>query len=216
VKLYEQTKDAGPTYRRCGISRPTLRKRSRRYQEQGEAGLRSQSRRPIGSPLKKADGQTEALILGLRKKRKPGPKRLRSELERRHAISLSASVIRKVLRRNDCKPPAKPPRKKAEYIRCRRPIPGERIQMDTCKIAPNLYRYTSIDDCTHYRVLQIYKKRTAGNTLDFLDRVLGELPFPAQRIQADRGMEFFAEKVQRRLYGARHKIPPQQALLPSP
>jgi len=57
VKLYGQTKDAGLTCRRCGISRPTLRKRFRRYQEQGEAGLRSQSCRPIRSPLKKVDGK---------------------------------------------------------------------------------------------------------------------------------------------------------------
>jgi len=44
VKLYEQTKDAGLTCRRCGISKPTLRKWFRGYQAQGEAGLRSQSR----------------------------------------------------------------------------------------------------------------------------------------------------------------------------
>jgi len=48
VKLYEQTKDAWLTCRRCGISRPTLRKWFRRYQEQSEAGLHSQSRRPNG------------------------------------------------------------------------------------------------------------------------------------------------------------------------
>ncbi|MCL2193961.1 MAG: hypothetical protein FWB78_11290 [Treponema sp.] len=50
------------------------------------------------------------------KKRKLGPKRLRNELERHHSISLSVSVIHKVLRRNDCKPLAKPPQKKAEYL----------------------------------------------------------------------------------------------------
>jgi len=79
--------------------------------------------------------------------------------------------------------------------------------MDTYKIAPNLYRYTAIDDRTRYRALQIYKNRTAGNTLDFLDKVLEELPFPVQRIQTDRGMEFFAEKVQRRLmeYGIKFR-----------
>lgn len=32
VKYYEQTRDAGLTCRCCGISRPTLRKRWRRYQ----------------------------------------------------------------------------------------------------------------------------------------------------------------------------------------
>jgi len=58
-----------------------------------------------------------------------------------------------------------------------------------------------------YRVLQIYKKRTAGNTLDFLDKVLEQLPFPVRRVWTDRGMEFFAEKVQRRLmeYGIKFR-----------
>jgi transposase InsO family protein len=62
-----------------------------------------------------------------------------------------------------------------------------------------VYQYTAIDDCTRYRVLQIYKKRTASNTLDFLEKVVEEMPFPVQRVQTDRGMEFFAEKVQKRL-----------------
>jgi len=42
---------------------------------------------------------------------------------------------------------------------------------------------------------------------DFLDRVVEQPPFPVQRIQTDRGMEFFAEKVQRRLmeYGIKFR-----------
>ena len=161
--------------------------------------MKSQSRRPHSSPLTKVDGRIEALILSVRKARKLGPKRLRSELKRLHDISLSVAVIHKVLTRNSCKPLIRPPKKKSEYLRYSRPIPGERVQMDTCKIGPNLYQYTAIDDCTRYRVLQIYKKRTADNTLDFLERLVEQMPFPIQRLQTDRGMEFFAEKVQRRL-----------------
>ena len=37
------------------------------------------------------------------------------------------------------------------------------------------------------------------DTWDFLDQVLEEMPFSVQRIQTDRGTEFFAEEVQRRL-----------------
>jgi len=33
----------------------------------------------------------------------------------------------------------------------------------------------------------------------FLDRVIEEMPFPIERIQTDRGLEFFAEEVQRLL-----------------
>ena len=84
-------------------------------------------------------------------------------------------------------------------IRYVRPVPGDRVQMDVCKTTPALYPYTAIDDCSRYKVLGIYPRRTASNTLDFLEQVLEEMPFPIQRIQTDRGREFFAYKVQQRL-----------------
>jgi hypothetical protein len=71
--------------------------------------------------------------------------------------------------------------------------------MDTMKIARGVYQYTAIDDCSRFRVLAVYPRRNARNTLLFLDRVIEEMPFPIQRIQTDRGGEFFAESVQRRL-----------------
>jgi len=82
--------------------------------------------------------------------------------------------------------------------------------MDTCKIGPNLYQYTAIDDFTRYRVPQIYQKRTADNTLDFLEKVVEEMPFPVQRLQTDPGMEFFAEKARRRLMEYRVKFRPNK------
>lgn len=33
--------------------------------------------------------------------------------------------------------------------------------MDTCKIAPDLYQYTAVDDCTLYRVLRVYARRSS-------------------------------------------------------
>ena len=71
--------------------------------------------------------------------------------------------------------------------------------MDTCKIAPGLYQYTAIDDCTRVRVLALYSRRSAANSLLFLEKVLEEMQFPIQRIQTDRGLEFFAYKFQDRL-----------------
>lgn len=53
IKLYEQTKDFGLVCRRCGISRPTLRKRRKRYIELGIEGLLSQSKRPHTLPNSK-------------------------------------------------------------------------------------------------------------------------------------------------------------------
>ena len=47
-----------------------------------------------------------------------------------------------------------------------------------------------------------------------MDKVLGELPFSAQRIQADRGMEFFADKVQRWLMEYGIKFRPNKPACP--
>jgi transposase len=63
IELYHATKDAGLTCRKCGISRPTLLKWLNRYQDKGEAGLASQSRRPHHSPAAKVNEQQEAWIL---------------------------------------------------------------------------------------------------------------------------------------------------------
>jgi len=209
VRLYEETGDAGLTCRRCGISRPTLRKWWRRYQAHGEAGLESQSKRPHNSPNTKVTSEYEQLILHLRASRKLGARRLQSELLRLHDVSLALATIHKVLQRHQVKP-IKKYRKKADYIRYERPIPGDRVQMDTCKIGPGLYQYTSVDDCTRYRVLRLYSRRTAANTLDFLDCVIDEMPFPIQRIQTDRGREFFAMKVQQKLMKYNIKFRPNK------
>lgn len=206
IKLYQETKDAGLVCRRCGISRPTLRKWWNRFKANGIDGLVSQSRRPKTSPNAKVSAIEEKHILILRESRNLGSRRIQTELKRLHDISLGIATIHKVLKKNHVKPIVTY-RKKTDYIRYERPIPGDRVQLDTCKIAPNLYQYTSIDDCTRYRVLRLYSKRTAANTLDFIDCVVEEMPFPIQRIQTDRGREFFAYDVQKKLknYGIKFR-----------
>jgi hypothetical protein len=52
------------------------------------------------------------------------------------------------------------------------------------------YQYTAIDDCIRYKVLRLYSRRTANNTMDFFDAVVEEMPFAIQRIQTDKGREF--------------------------
>ena len=72
IAAYREIKDAGAVCRRFGISRPTLRKWLRRYETEGEAGLRSQSRRPHRSPMTKVEAAEEAMILVMRQKRRLG------------------------------------------------------------------------------------------------------------------------------------------------
>jgi len=93
-----------------------------------------------------------------------------------------------------------PTRKRGRHKpkRYSRPVPGDRVQMDTCKIRPGLYQFTAIDDCSRFLVAGLARRQSAGATLAFLDQVLEEMPFSIQWIQTDRGTEFFAENVQRR------------------
>jgi len=37
--------------------------------------------------------------------------------------------------------------------------------MDVCKIAPGRYHYAAVDDCTRYKVMGLYPRRTAANTI---------------------------------------------------
>lgn len=207
IKLYEELGDAGVVCRRCGISRPTLRKWLRRYETEGIEGLKDLSHKPHNSPRTKVDGCQEDIILSLRTERKLGVRRIQSELKRHHDISLSLATIHKVFKRNNIPYIQKKRhyRKTAKRYNCK--LPGERVQMDVCKISRGLYQYTAIDDCTRYKVLSLYKRRTAENTLLFLDEVMDRMPFPIQRIQTDRGQEFFAYEVQQRLkeYGIKFR-----------
>jgi transposase InsO family protein len=195
VKVYEQTRNAGISCLRCGISRPTFRQWWQRYQSEGLEGLKSRSRRPRSSPKQKIFAHEEERILSLSLERKMGARRIKNELYRHHTTNLSLATIHKVLVRNQVKPLIRKRRAKT-WNRYERPIPGERVQMDTCKIAPGLYQYTAVDDCTRCMVVGLYPRRTASNTLDFLERLFEEMYFPIQRIQTDRGREFFAYKVQ--------------------
>jgi len=206
VKLYDQVGNAGIVCRRCGISRPTLRKWVRRYRADGIDGLVSKSRRPNSSPRQKVTVEHERWILDFRLKRKLGASRIQSELARLHECRFSLATIHKILRKHQVKP-LRRKRSIRSPIRYSRPIPGDRVQMDVCKIAPGLYQFTAVDDCTRYRVLGLYPRRSAKQTLHFLDRLIEEMPFPIQRIQTDRGREFFAVKVQKRLmeYGIKFR-----------
>ena len=195
INLYVETKDAGFVCRKCGISRPTLRKWYQRYLKNGLQGLVGQSKKPHSSPNQKLNSERIKLILNLREERNLGARRIQTELIRLHNCSLSLASIHKALTTQQAQP-IKKLRRKKKFKRYSRPIPGDRIQMDTCKIAPGIYQYTAVDDCSRWRVLEIYNRRTANNTLHFLDLVIEQFPFAIQRIQTDRGLEFFAEKVQ--------------------
>lgn len=196
IQLYEQTKDFGLVCRRCGVSRPILRKWWKRYQKDGVQGLEDRSHQRLTAQTSKVTESWEKVILELRQTRNLGAKRIQAELIRQHNFKLSTATIAKVFSKNKVKPLVHLQTKQKNH-RYNRPVPGERVQIDTCKIANGIYQYTAIDDCTRFRVLGIYPRRTANNSVHFLEeRMLEEFPFPIQRIQTDRGGEFFGLEFQ--------------------
>lgn len=138
IAAYQALGDAGAVCRRFGISRPTLRKWLRRYDADGDAGLAELSRRPHRSPAQKVEERAVELIVRLRCERRLGVKRLRIELKRLHGLRLAASTLHKVLARHGMS--VLPRKRRIRHVpkRYSRPIPGERIQIDTCKIRPGL------------------------------------------------------------------------------
>jgi len=48
-------------------------------------------------------------------------------------------------------------------------------------------------------VLYSYSRRTARNSANFLERVVEQMPFPVQRVQMNRGREFFGLVFQEKL-----------------
>jgi len=104
-------------------------------------------------------------------------RRIHNELKRQYQLSLSLATIHKILVTNKVKPLRRLKRKE-KIRRYSRSIPGERIQMDTCKIAAGIYQYTAVDDCTRYQVMEVYPAHTAANTILFLEKVVEEMRFP--------------------------------------
>lgn len=146
VKFYfDNNCYAGKTCAHFGISRPTLSKWLKRYDLSGDEGLIDLSRKPHNSPKLKVNNKVELIILDLRKNRKLGSRRIKNELKRLHNISLSLATIHKVLQRSGL-PYLKKKRhyrKAPKLYNCS--VPGQRVQMDVCKITNGLYQYTAID-----------------------------------------------------------------------
>jgi len=213
IKLYQETNNAGLVCLRCGISRPTLRKWWSRFQKYGVDGLKSLSKKPHSSPNQKLTQEIESQILTLRKSRSLGARRIQSELLRNEHIKLGLATIHKVLKKHNVEPIVIY-RRKPDFKRYSKLTPGERVQMDTYKIAPGLYQYTAIDDCTRYRVLRLYKRRTVANTINFVNLLLKKCRFLYSDFRQIGELSFFTEKVQKLLMQYKIKFHPNKPASP--
>lgn len=184
--------------RRYGISRKTFYKWKKRFEAEGEAGLRDQHRAPHHCPNATHPEIVEK-ILYLRQHYGFGPWRIRMYLERYHDIIIADQTVYRILRQRGLNRLPQNQRFKPHKQRWRRyekPKPGHRIQIDAKFLEPikgrsqSYWQFTAIDDCTRLRVLKIYERNNQVNACDFVDTVLARLPFQVGAIQTDNGPEF--------------------------
>jgi len=199
LKTYQELGSISKASRKLGVSRSTLYRWINRYNQEGKSGLSDKSRRPKNLVNQKVDAKLEETILSIRKKRNRGPNRISTYLLRKKGIELSPMTVWRVLSRNDVKPVLRR-KKKSDFLRYSKDIPGERVQMDVTKLRPKAYQFTAIDDCTRLKVIRVYPNKKADSAVDFLGEVLCSFPFPVQRIQTDWGTEFFNYKFQEELH----------------
>jgi len=96
----------------------------------------------------------------------------------------SRTIIQRVLNHpqgQTTETPGKPEKLK----RYSRPVPSDRVQPDSIKIATGVYQYAAVDDCSRFRVLGLYPRRASKHTVAFLERVIQEMLFPIQRVRSE-------------------------------
>ncbi|MCF3111668.1 DDE-type integrase/transposase/recombinase [Niabella sp. CC-SYL272] len=108
-------------------------------------------------------------------------------------------TVWRVLFKHKVKPIVKR-RKKSDYKRYSKEIPGERVQLDVTKVRSKAYQFTAIDDCTRMKVIRVYPNKKAESSIHFLGEILDTFYLPVQRIRTDWGTEFFNEGFQYELH----------------
>jgi transposase InsO family protein len=195
----EVTGNVAMTCRYYGISRQVFYRRYRRYQEEGLAGLRDRSKRPLTCPHE-TPAEVVGKIIYLRADYHFGPAKISMYLKRYHDIGISQSGVWRILQRVDLsRLPACQRYKRADrkWKRYDKPRPGHAVQVDVKFIAPltsssrkKYYQFTAIDDCTRIRVLRIYDQLNQKTAIQFAGYLLDKFPFRVEAIQTDNGSEF--------------------------
>lgn len=183
------------------ISRQTMSKWHSRYQRFGQEGLIQTRKQRQGPAHNRTSTEVEALVAKLaRTYFTDGVETLHDHLAYEYNITLHPTTIYRILKRNnirytDVYTTTKRQWKKKLYAH---QTPGTELQMDTKY--PFGYKkgrviYTIIDDASRFVYAYGYEKANQENTLDFIQRVQRNIPFPTHKIRTDQGREFIANSV---------------------
>lgn len=193
------------TARRFGLTRRTVRRWVRRFQQYGVLGLNDQSRRPKRVRQPTTSWKTVAAVVTLRKQYPAWSKYKIHTLLAREGITASASTVGRILKRKGLidRRITRKRRKAALHPKRRFPRglrishPGDLIQMDTKHVmlpgGKRHHQFTAIDVLTKRRVLRIAPSESSQNGTAFLKTCVTAFPFPIAAVQTDNGAPFQKE-----------------------
>jgi putative transposase len=120
--------------------------------------------------------------------------RILSALIKRGRVLAVPALLRKI-------GPRSAPKKRPYAVRKPKHVafekPGDVVQIDTLSISilpgQTIKQFTAYDPFAKWTVAKPYKRATAKNAAEFLERVRAQMPDPVGAVQIDGGSEFMAE-----------------------
>lgn len=208
----EHGKQTSLTARHFGLSRSTVYDWLGRYERDGVRGLRERSRRPRKVRQPSWSTELEQAVLSLRREQPGWGKDKLTPILRREGVSVSVSMVGRILRRlkaqgrlppaslkDPCivsRPHARPyaTRKPKDYVVT---APGDLVQVDTADVrwsgSQRYKHFSGRDYVSRWDVLDVHGRATARTAADFLAVLRQRMPFEVKAIQVDGGSEFKAE-----------------------
>ena len=194
------------TARHFGITRKPLREWLERLKRDGPAGLNEKSKAPKRTRSPTTSSEVIFQIIKIRKSYPAWSKyKIRTILERDHALRTSASNVGRILKRRGLIDKKKSIKRRRAALKPKLRFPrglriseaGEMIQMDTKYImlpgGKKLFQFTAIDVLSKRRVLRVYPSLSSRNGRLFLEECLRVFPFNIKTVQTDNGSEFAEE-----------------------
>lgn len=193
------------TARHFGLTRYTVRRWAKRFNQYGVLGLNDLSRRPKNLRKPTTSSDIVGRIIELRKQYPAWSKYKIGAILRRENINVSDSTVGRVFKRKDLidKRISRKRKKSANNPKKRFPKgmkianPGDMIQMDVKYVTliggRRIYQFTAIDVLSKRRVLRYYSSLASKNGANFLKQCIDSFPFKIKNIQTDNGAEFLKD-----------------------
>ena len=186
--------------RELNVPRSSFYRWKKKFDMEGRSGLYRKKPIPYYQPTR-TPAEVVEKILEIRKEYQLGSLRIKYYLDRYHGIKISESTVSRMLKAHgvNCLPKSAP-RRALHTKRYAKKVPEHQVQIDG-KFSKLIgaegrpvrrFQYTSIDDATRIRALQIYVKHNQDCAIKFIYYVIDRFPFHFSMIRTDRGHEFQA------------------------